>query len=425
MLISKLQLDQDAEHCQLSAFVQFEQQSKQDTVYFRVPVTHLGHIRLCYDAFLFALLPIALVSQEERIHIDGPLCPESLTNAISMLKLFQLWYHHKKLPVITALSYQVQIPSPAKAALFISAGVDSLANYCRNVHIYPNNHPRRFAHAFFVYGMDLGDPNKPAAHHTYQKTVTSLTALLRDETCELVPVTTNVREMYGQWRFYADYHFGPLMAGIAHALSAKTSEFSISLDNQIQNYVPRGSHPLLNKYFSSSFLTSQSGMEAYTRLEKYQFFQYVPNVISQLRVCHSPPSHQQYTNCGKCEKCIRTKLELLISGYLDRATSFEDASVTTQQVMTIKLNNVLEIEYYQAIADALWAQNQIPLANLIQQKLAKAWRLRFKHRLLEWDHRYFNQGILNTKLKLQTWFRSNKPVTDNKESQVKRASNDG
>ncbi|MFO6423505.1 hypothetical protein [Motilimonas sp. KMU-193] len=404
MLISQLEKTTDADFCQLTAKVQFEQQSKAYHVYFRVPLACQHHVRLCYEPFLFALLPIALVTQEQRLHIDGALCPDSLANATSMLKLYQLWYGHDTLPTLSALSYQVLLPAPAKAALFLSGGVDSMANFCRSVQIYPAQHPRRFSHAFFVYGMDLGDPNKPAAHQTYQDTVTALTELVQQHGCDLVPVSTNVRQLYSHWRFYADYHFGPMMAGIAHALSADTREFTISLDNQIQNYIPRGSHPLLNKYFSSSFLTSQGLLEAYTRLEKYQFFQGFPDAVSRLRVCHNPPSGQ-YTNCGKCEKCIRTKLELLACGYLEQATSFEDSGVTAGQVEQIELSNILEIEFYQGIEQALALKQYDQLAKIIHNKLAKAWRLRLKHWLLQFDQRYLNQTILKTKIRLLTKIR--------------------
>ncbi|MCE2570305.1 hypothetical protein [Motilimonas eburnea] len=408
MQISQLQQTTHTQYCQLSAKVSFENQQQAHQVYFRVPLAFSHHIRLCFEPFLFSLLPIALVKQEQHLHIEGALCPDSLANATSILKLFQLWYQHPHLPKITAQSYQVQQPTSTKAGLFLSGGVDSMASFCRSVQTYPADHPRRFAHAFFVYGMDLGDPNKPDARKTYQQTVHALTQFLQPYGCTLVPVTTNVRQLYGHWRFYADYHFGPLMAGIAHALSAKTSEFTIALDNQIQNYVPRGSHPLLNKYFSSSFLTSQGLLEAYTRLEKYAFFEGVPDAIGYLRVCHSPPTNSQYTNCGQCEKCVRTKLELLVNGYLEQGTNFADQAITVQHLQQIQLSNILELEYYQAIETALTAQQYDELAKIIRAKLTKAWRLRFKHKLLQWDQRHLDHRLLKTKNKLLAWLKPSK-----------------
>lgn len=405
MILFNLRIEPVADKVRMCVDVAFEHQtSPGKTVYFQVNRADEGYLRLTYDAFLFSVFPVALVNNEPRIYVKGAVCPDALCNIQSMLLLFQKWYRHRIIPKIEYDDLVVQTaPEGASAGLFMSAGVDSVANFCRNIHQYPKYHPHRYKHAIFVYGMDLGDPNKPDAKDTYQLTTKALEGFLQAHDCKLVSIETNIRELCPNWRFYAAYHFGPLMAGIAHALSNRLSEFCIALDNQIQNYVPHGSHPWLNKYFCSSYLNSVGLFEAFTRLEKYRFIKNYPEAVPILRVCHKPPKGSQHVNCGRCEKCIRTKLELLVNDMLQSA-SFASQELTPELVDTISFSSILEFEYYDALIVALKNGGYSALSDVIARKRRASWPVVLKYKLMKFDQCYFQHRILKAKLKLTAFF---------------------
>lgn len=403
MIISNLRLDSDDQECRLVADVTFEQAQKPDlALFFAVPLAQQAMLRPSYDAFLFAACPAALFCGEKRIAIAGSICPEALANVQNMLALYQIWYKHKQIPEIEYQNLATEdLASPNQAACFMSGGVDSMANFSRNYQHYHSDHPHRFRYAIFIYGMDLGDPNLDENYATFERTVASMQPFMQQHECELVPLSTNVRSLEPNWRFYVDYQYGPLMASVAHALSHRISEFSISLDNQLKNYVARGSHPLLNKYFASSYCASTGALEAYTRLDKYQFIKQLPSTVPLLRVCQQPPKESEYLNCGVCGKCVRTKLELLVSGLLEQTQTFANKSLNAEQLENVGLGSVLEFEFYESLEPALRQAGYVEFANILRRKLKKRSLLRVKYHLLQFDKLYLNNRLLKTRLWLQ------------------------
>ncbi|RJG42609.1 hypothetical protein D1Z90_12125 [Motilimonas pumila] len=396
-------MERDDQECRMVADITFEQTEKPDlSVFFALPLAQQSLLRPSYDAFLFAACPAALFCGEHRVAIIGSICPEALANVQNMLSLFQLWYKHKQVPTIEYQSLATEdMVQPNQAACFMSGGVDSMANFSRNYLNYNATHPHRFHYAIFIYGMDLGDPNLAENKATFDRTVTSMAPFLKEHECELVPIATNIRSLEPNWRFYVDYQYGSLMASVAHALSNGISEFNIALDNQLKNYVARGSHPLLNKYFTSSYCQSVGVFEAYTRLDKYQFIKQLPSTVPLLRVCQQPPKDSDYLNCGVCAKCVRTKLELLVSGLLEQTQTFANKSLDAAQLEAVSLGSVLEFEFYESLEPALRQSGHIEFANILQRKLKKRWLLRFKYRFLQFDKLYLNNRILKTRLWLQ------------------------
>jgi hypothetical protein len=78
---------------------------------------------------------------------------------------------------------------------------------------------------------------------------------------------------------------------------------------------PYGTSPALDALWSTEQVElAHDGFEA-TRLEKIRALTEVPAAMRWLRVCQAGGSDY---NCGRCEKCLRTMVELHILGALDR-----------------------------------------------------------------------------------------------------------
>ena len=350
MIIANLNLHDTGDKSRLSADVTFEDSStKSFEIYFEVSNRHRKHLRYGYEPFVLACFPVALYKGERRIKIDGDLCPELASNINAALCLQKKWWgSESSIPTLEANSFEVKPITGGGVACFISGGVDSLSNFCRNTGQYDRNDPRRIKYGIFVYGLDIGDPNKVDREDVFETGTELLRTFLDEHGCELIPVCTNARDIESDGVFYEERHFGSILGGIAHSLAASISLCQIALDLRADYTDEWGSHPWLNKYFSSSFIKLESTMDSFTRIEKYNFFKSNPRSLDVLRVCYNMRDIPQgRLNCCYCQKCVRTKVELLAQGLLDTAATFHDKEITREQVKKLRVHHYHDIEFLQ------------------------------------------------------------------------------
>ena len=81
--------------------------------------------------------------------------------------------------------------------------------------------------------------------------------------------------------------------------------------------MPVGSHPAVDGLFSSQRIAIIHDGARFTRLDKVRDLASWPTALAVLRVC--PESAETEANCGRCEKCLRTRLELLAAGVEETA----------------------------------------------------------------------------------------------------------
>lgn len=162
MIISKAEISENKGKARLSAIVFYESVSKpKQEIFFEVDISHKKFLRNILEPFLLSCFPAALFHGEERITIDGPICPELAANVKAAMHLQKRWWGDKNpIPIIEYKSDQILENLQNKTACFLSGGVDSLSSFCRNISLYRHTDPRRVSYAMFVYGMDVGDPNK-------------------------------------------------------------------------------------------------------------------------------------------------------------------------------------------------------------------------------------------------------------------------
>jgi len=84
---------------------------------------------------------------------------------------------------------------------------------------------------------------------------------------------------------------------------------------------PWGSHPVLDPMWGSEAMEFiHFGMEA-DRIEKLRSLSQHDWLLKSLRCCNERPATA--LNCGRCEKCMRTMLNLMVVGALERCPTFE------------------------------------------------------------------------------------------------------
>lgn len=369
---------------QIQADVAFETGNAREVIFFSVPVAQKDWIRPEPNAFMVGTAMAAMWKGETRMEIEGGIDPQLGSRLTMAMRLMAHWHKSPLHPVKILAPIAVQpMPDTARSttALFLSGGVDSTAALYWNTSQYPVGDPRRVGVAFFVHGLDVGDPNKQDRPDVWQLGIQKLSDLCHGSGVELVTVKVNLRNLAKNWRFYAEWQFASLLAAIAHAANSRIHRCIIAPDNVLEFIEhPHGSHPWLNGYFGADFLEILTGdMEQFTRLERIRLLAKWPGALDALRVCWETGAIAEgYLNCGRCAKCIRTMLEFMACGQLAQATVFPHTEVTAAMLKSMHIRSRVELEYFIELISPLEEIGRQDLATIIKRKL---WLYQIEHAL--------------------------------------------
>jgi hypothetical protein len=124
----------------------------------------------------------------------------------------------------------------------------------------------------------------------------------------LIPVASNVR-------FFGHAHglgwntcFGAGLASIAHVLGM--GKMLVASGVYYADLVPHGSHPLTDPLWSSATTAIVHDGANARRIDKLRAIGKCEAALRILRVCWQDNGY----NCGRCEKCLRTMVQLRLLG---------------------------------------------------------------------------------------------------------------
>jgi hypothetical protein len=293
-------------------------------LFFETTASYADDLTLDPNAFLLACILPAMANGEKRILVDGPLCPELTSNLMVATGWVRKWYGPPRQPVAIRSTSGMAFRRPARsprAASFLSGGIDSLATLRDNRLTLPQDHPRSIKDCLVLYGFDIGcHENGQNEYPVFERTMENLTTVARDANVSLIPIYTNIRCLHDtNLSFNREYH-GAVLAAAGHVFSKRLTSVAISASKSFDDNIPFGSHPLLDPYYSSTSLQVLHTGFQYSRLDKVKMVSKWPVGIAAIRVCIRNPVDR--INCGECQKCIRTMLELYAIGRLaDGASS--------------------------------------------------------------------------------------------------------
>lgn len=224
--------------------------------------------------------------------------------------IFSCWYPAAKKIEITQEESVKRTPSVTdRVGVFFSGGVDSWHTFLR--------HKDEITDLIFVHGFDifLGETS------LFEKTRANLQQAAEYYGKNLIIVKTNMREFMEPEVAYQKV-FGPALAGVGHALSDHFGKIYLSGSETYAAMFPDGSHPLLDPFWSSEAFELVPDGWGTDRLHKVEEIATSPAVLQTLRVCWKNPDGEY--NCGKCEKCLRTMVELYAVGALGECKTFKE-----------------------------------------------------------------------------------------------------
>jgi len=295
------------------------------------------------NAFLIGGILPALRHGEKRIFVEGEVCPELKDNLRTVMEWLRLWYHTPDQKLIRIES-KVQtsakdIKLSQRVGMFFSGGVDSLGTLRANHLNYSPEHPGFIKDGLMIYGQNIESNTDP---DTFEKAVSNLSNVAADAGLDLIPVYTNVRSLDEDTDFFCKQFHGAILGATAHAFSKCLGSIIISASDdfaslgiqKVKSCKPWGSHPLLDPNYSSSELHLRYEGLYLSRLDKIRLIAGWDVALQNIKVC--APNYPG-VNCGKCEKCIRTQLELLAVGMLDKTRAFPFNDLSEDHIRRILL----------------------------------------------------------------------------------------
>lgn len=194
---------------------------------------------------------------------------------------------------------------------FFSGGVDSYYTTLK--------HLDEITHLIFIHGFDIDLSNNDLAERTLDALRKSAAELGK----ELIEVKTDLRGRLDRNRLnWGLQGHGALLAHVGIALSTVVEKIYVPSSYTADQLHPWGTHPDLDGHWSSDAVEFvHDGVEA-SRAAKMEKFIEEDAAMNNLRVCWW--NQDNAYNCGECEKCLRTMINLYIAGGLERCATLPD-----------------------------------------------------------------------------------------------------
>jgi hypothetical protein len=321
------------------------------------------------NAFFLACVVPAWKAGEKRVAIDGTLCPALLLRSRTAFAVLAGWFSDLgPLPEIEAQGVEARTPGGGGALELFSCGIDSLATLRWSTLNLPPEHPSAIRAVAPIYFHASSSRNDAELRRTLRPLLDAAEPVAADAGVELLPAATNIWGLVNDGWFYSQMWYGALLAGVGHLFSARFGRAYIAAGRPVARLRPEGSHPFVDAAYSSAHMDVELHGVEQTRLEKTALVADWPAALQHIRVCQKGQNWPG--NCGTCEKCIRTMLELIAVGKLDGCAAFPADDVSVELVRSVVEYEMLrpdQLFWYRELVPALAARGRQDLAREVEE----------------------------------------------------------
>ncbi len=329
----------------------------------------------CLDYTNVALATVLLPAMKlnSSIEPEGAISGKLLEGISKIQEIFHTWDKSFNLIKVTPSHVaSAEERSSRGVACFFSGGVDSFYTLLKNID--------EITHIILIHGFDFQPDfqGKEEVVHNITKTASKLGK-------NLIQVETNLHDFADKYVLWDFYH-GSALASVSLLLSGLFEKIFIPSSHSYRWLGPWGSHPLVDPLWSTDELKLiHDGCEA-TRVKKVIAIAKNDVAMSYLRVCWE--NRDNAYNCGKCEKCLRTMINLLTVGALKKCKTFT-RNLDLGRVGRIQINCESTHDFVQENLEAVkQARIEGELASALQDSLDG---LYYKG-VLGWPRRAWNLG---------------------------------
>lgn len=283
-----------------------------DTVFFSFDKKYEDF--LCCDSSPFAatlLIPSMYLGQD--LFIEGSISEALYSGMIRTMDTMLGWnigLHKINIQAQTILKDEFK---PSMVATFFSGGVDSFYTYLK----HKSDVADQIDHFVLIRGTDIELENSEL-WNVVRNNVQDITKI---ENISLIDVETNIQSIL-EPILSPEISHGGTLAAVALCLRSGIRKIYIPASWSSEDILlPWGSHPDIDKNWSTeTLLFEHDGFESNRVNKVLRFVGQSPLALEHLRVCFMNVKNTY--NCGKCEKCLRTMMNLYAVGRLSEAKTF-------------------------------------------------------------------------------------------------------
>ncbi len=377
MIIRKIERVTENRKRTLKATIVWEQASfNPDTYYFSVDEKYGELLGNPADAFLCGAILPAFIHGEERVKIDEEVCPQLVDNLHEAIYWIAAWYpeYRREIPIQIEASLKSSADRIPGSALFYSGGVDAAFSLAHNRDSIPIDHPASVSRLILIHGFDIGgkrvEKENPASEEAFLIAKEQAMIAADEYGADLITLTTNIRHLDDRSGIWGHVYVGGAISACAHALSGCGDLFYISAEGAnvpASGHFPHfGTHPVLDHCFSSYAVNIKHYLANYdSRLKRVSALKGHKVLLKSLRVCFNPP--KEMPNCQKCEKCVRTRLQLELLGLINDSNTLKKC-VTEQELSAVAITSDVGLAMYEEIYQMMLSINH-PLVRSVKTKI--------------------------------------------------------
>lgn len=266
------------------------------------------------DGFVCGILLYAMrIGQDIRVH--GKMSSQAIRNLYELQNAWALWrpaiYHKVRIEPDDVVNHADVISADEAIAAF-SGGVDSAFTVLRHAGagLGLGSYPLKRT-VLLVHGFDVALSRPDHLQALKDRTA----PLMQELNLELRVLRTNLKELLLQkWE-------DSFMTQLACCLHNYSHEFRYALVASAKAYdaliTPLGSTPGTDYLLSGAALSIVHDGAGFSRTDKVEEIARSPVATGVIKVCWE--GQETFTNCGVCEKCVRTQLNFRAVGVTNPA----------------------------------------------------------------------------------------------------------
>ena len=258
------------------------------------------------EAYFIANI-LSAMAEKRTLKVHGSVSRTLLSNLTEFRDAWNCWlpdvYHNIDFEA-TTIDDSIDNKNNGAIAAF-SGGLDSTFTVWQHSQKLAGYRSQDIKACVMVHGFDIFKENEYlSAYRKAQETLNSIKI-------PLSPLRTNYRSIIElNWL----HTFGIALASCLNNFKKLCSIGIIAGSwSYNYNYYPHGTNPITDSLLSSSSIKILHDGGQFTRNQKVMGISLWKAGVNNLRVCFS--GKEKDINCGKCEKCIRTKLHFEANGF--------------------------------------------------------------------------------------------------------------
>jgi len=275
-------------------------------LWFKFPNTVTSPLDDDCDSYLLAVIMDAM-REKRNILINGSVSKILLSNLVEYQGAWNKWlpevYTIIDIDVLKVREDTLAFPG---AIVAFSGGVDAHFSVWRHSQNRASFRSQKINICSMVHGFDI----PLVKRESFNKTKNRAIKTLDDIDIGLISIETNYREITTVMWEHA--HASALIATLSNFKKIAGTCIVGSAYHYGDLVIPWGSTPILDHLLGSGEFTVMHDGATYTRTEKVQLVSEWKTGRENLRVCWQSDLYD--SNCGECEKCVRTQLNFLAVG---------------------------------------------------------------------------------------------------------------